>query len=419
MLAPRVGHLTASDISETALGRAQQRCARFANVDYRCLDFFDEPLPEGLDLLVCSEVLYDLRDETELRRIAAKLAAALKPGGHLLTAHARLLKDDPTRSGFDWDGAFGVDGIARALAATPGLALVRSMQAELYRIDLYRRLHDGESAPPPEIETVESGPPPEPVYARSIVWGGAEARRAEVQARESVEQLPILNYHRIATDGPPDLARYRTSPDSFREQMRWLRRHGYHAVTSADLARHGTTGQPLRGRPVLITFDDGYRDFHDTAWPILQAHDFIAEVFIVTDHVGGAAQWDAGFGTPAPLMGWDEIQELGAAGIRFGSHMASHSHMNALSSREIVREAVRSRALLERALGTSCTSIAAPFGEASDRFVRIAGRCGYEIGVTAEPGFAHLGSDPLRLPRIEVLGHWSLEQFANAVRPFA
>jgi len=417
MLAPRVGRLTAADISGTALGRARQRCARYANVDYRCLDFFDEPLPDGLDLLVCSEVLYDLRTGTELRRMAAKLAAALKPGGHLLTAHARLLKDDPTRTGFDWDGAFGVDRIAAALAETPGLALVRSMQAELYRIDLYRRLRDGERAPPPESETVESGPPPEPAYARSIVWGGADARRAEVQARESVEQLPILNYHRIATDGPPELARYRTSPASFREQMRWLRRHGCHAVTSGDLIRHRATGLPLRGRPVLITFDDGYRDFHDTAWPILRAHDFIAEVFIVTDHVGGSAQWDAGFGTPAALMGWDEIQELGAEGICFGSHMASHSHMNALSSREIVREAVRSRALLERALGTPCASIAAPFGEASDRFVRIAGRCGYEIGVTAEPGFAHLGSDPLRLPRIEVPGHWSLAQFASTVQP--
>jgi peptidoglycan/xylan/chitin deacetylase (PgdA/CDA1 family) len=417
MLAPRVGHLTASDISTTALRRAQQRCAHLANVDYRCLDFFDEPLPQGLDLLVCSEVLYDLRDETELRRIAVKLAGALNPGGHLLTAHARLLKDDPTRTGFDWNGPFGVEGIARTLAATPDLAHVRSMQTELYCIDLYRRLHDGERAASPEIETVESGPPPEPAYARSIVWGGAEARRAEVRARERVEHLPILNYHRIATDGPPELARYRTSPAAFREQMRWLRRHGYHAVTSADFARQPGTGQFLRGRPVLITFDDGYRDFHDIAWPILQAHDLIAEVLIVTDHVGGAAHWDAGFGTPAPLMGWDQIQELGAGGIRFGSHMASHSHMNVLPSSEVVREAIRSRALLERALGTSCTSIAAPFGEASDRFVHIARRCGYEIGFTAEPGFAHLGSDRLRLPRIEVLGHWSLEQFANAVRP--
>ena len=417
MLAPKVGHLTASDISGKALDRARQRCAGFSNIDYRRLDFFAEPLPTGLDLLVCSEVLYDLHDETALRRVVAKLAAALKPGGHLLTAHARLLKDDPTRSGFDWDGAFGVDGVTRALDATAGIALVRSMQAELYRIDLYRRLHDGESAPRPEIDTVESGPPPEPAYARSIVWGGADARRADVQAHERVEQLPILNYHRIADDGPPELSRYRTSAESFREQMRWLRRLGYHAVTSADLADHETTRQPLRGRPVMITFDDGYRDFHDTAWPILRAHDFVAEVFIVTDHVGGNAKWDAGIGTPAPLMGWHEIQTLGAAGIRFGSHMASHSHMNGLSSRAIVREAARSRALLERALATPCRSIAAPYGEATDRFVRIARRCGYAIGVTTEPGFAHLGSDPMRLPRFEVLGHWSLEQFANTVRP--
>jgi glycosyltransferase involved in cell wall biosynthesis/peptidoglycan/xylan/chitin deacetylase (PgdA/CDA1 family)/SAM-dependent methyltransferase len=417
MLAPRVGHLTASDISETALGRARQRCATLANVDYHRLDFFDEPLPNGLDLLVCSEVLYDLRDETALQRVATKLATALKPGGHLLTAHARLLKDDPTRTGFDWDSAFGAEGIARALTAAPGIALARSLHTELYRIDLYRKRQDGETAAPPQINTIDLGPPPEPAYAQSIVWGGAEARRAEVQARESVEQLPILNYHRIATGGPPDLARYRTAPESFREQMRWLRRHGYHAVTSADLIRHRTARQPFRGRPVLITFDDGYLDFHDTAWPILQAHDFVAEIFIVTDRVGDTAQWDAAFGTPAPLMGWPQIQALGAAGIRFGSHMASHSHMNTLSSREIVREAARSRALLERALGTTCVSIAAPFGEASDRFVRIAGQCGYKIGVTVEPGIAHLGSNPLRLPRIEVLGHWSLEEFVSAVRP--
>jgi peptidoglycan/xylan/chitin deacetylase (PgdA/CDA1 family)/SAM-dependent methyltransferase len=417
MLAPKVGHLTASDISETALGRARQRCASLVNVNYRCLDFFDEPLPEGLDLLVCSEVLYDLRDEADLRRIAARLAAALTPGGHLLTAHARLLKDDPTRTGFDWDNEFGVEGITRVLAATPGLALARSLQTELYRVDLYRKLRDGETAARPQIETVETGRPPEPAYAQSIVWGGAEARRADVQTCESTDQLPILNYHRIATDGPPDLARYRTSPESFRAQMRWLRRHGYHGVTSADLLRHRAGGQPFRGRPVLITFDDGYRDFHDDAWPILQAHDFTAEVFIVTDRVGDAAHWDASFGAPAPLMDWPEIQALGAAGIRFGSHMASHSHMNMLSSREIVHEAARSGALLERALGTRCPSIAAPFGEASDRFVRIAERCGFEIGMTVESGVARLDSDPLRLPRIEVLGHWSLEQFSSAVRP--
>jgi glycosyltransferase involved in cell wall biosynthesis/peptidoglycan/xylan/chitin deacetylase (PgdA/CDA1 family) len=413
MLAPRVGHLIASDISETALQRARARCTGRGSIDYRRLDFFDEPLPGELDLVVCSEVLYDLEDKAALQRVATKLAAALKPGGHLLTTHAHLLKDDPSRTGFDWDAPFGGAVIAETFAATPSLKPVRSLQTELYRIDLLRK---AEAAPAARLETVELGPPPDPAYARSIVWEGAEARRAEVQARESVERVPILNYHRIASDGPGSLARYRTTPQAFRAQMRWLRRHGYHAVTSADLIGALASRQPLRGRPVMLTFDDGYRDFHDEAWPILQGHDFAAEVFITTDHVGNAAQWDADHGAPAALMGWGEIRDLAAEGIRFGSHMASHSHMNTLSSRAIVREAALSRALIERVTGAPCLAIAAPFGEASDRFVRIARQCGYRLGVTVEPGFAHLDGDALRLPRIEVLGDWSLEQFVDVLR---
>jgi peptidoglycan/xylan/chitin deacetylase (PgdA/CDA1 family) len=198
--------------------------------------------------------------------------------------------------------------------------------------------------------------------------------------------------------------------------MRFLRRHGYHAVTSADVVQHLADGQPFKGRPVLLSFDDGYRDFHDAAWPILRAHDFGAEVMVVTDLVGKAADWDAEYGPPAQLMGWPEIQALATAGVHFGSHMASHSHMATLSSREIALEAARSRALLERALGETCCSIAAPFGEASDRFVRIAQGCGYRVGLTVDPGIAWLSNDPLRLPRIEVQGGWSIETFESALR---
>ena len=417
MLAPRVGQLTAVDVSETALARARTRCRTVANVDFRRLDFFDEELPPGFDLLVCSEALYFLADRAQLARVSAKLAGAVAPGGRLLVAHGLLLKDSPSRTGFDWDMPFGGQVIADTFAAIPGLALERSLQTELYRIDLFRRLKAGETPPSAQIETVDLGPPPEPPYARHIVWDGAEVRRAEVRVTESTDRLPILTYHRIADDGPASLARYRVTPAAFAEQMRWLRRHGYHAVTSGDVARQLASGRPFEGRPVMITFDDGYRDFHDVAWPILRAHDFSAEVMVVTDRVGGTAEWDADYGPPAPLMGWTEIQALGTSGICFGSHMASHSHMIELSSRDIVVEAARSRALIERALGCECLSIAAPFGEADDRFVRIAAQCGYRIGLTTAPGFTHLTYDPLRLPRIEVAGAWSLVAFASALRP--
>ncbi len=415
LLAPRVGQLTACDISRTALSRARARCATFTNVHYWCADFFDHELPGNLDLLVCSEVLYYLPDRTELQRIACKLAAALVPGGRLLTAHAKELKDDPSRTGFDWDGPFGGEVISRTLAATAGLALERSILTDLYRIDLLRRLAPGEQRPEPQCEVVELGPPPEPSHARAVVWGGAVMRRAEAQARELTERVPILLYHRIAEHGPPALARYRTSPAALAEQMHWLRRHGYHSVSSSDAADHLASGRPFAGRPVLISFDDGYRDFHDVAWPILLAHDFCAEVFVVTELVGETARWDAGHGPPAPLMDWAQIRNLAAQGVRFGSHMASHSHMSELSNRQIVHEAARSRAALESALDRECLSIAAPFGEASPRFVELAGKVGFRTGFTIEPGVAHLTSELLRLPRLEVRGGMSLEAFAAAV----
>jgi peptidoglycan/xylan/chitin deacetylase (PgdA/CDA1 family) len=416
LLAPRVGRLIAADISQTALARAQQRCAGAGNIDYRRLDLADHALPLDLDLIVCSEVLYFLTDLAALRRVAARLAASLVPGGHLLSAHAFVLKDDPGRTGFDWGTGFGAKVIAETMAATPGLTLERSLRTDLYRLDLFRRLRDDEVAATPILEEADRGPLPGPDHARYIVWDGAVARRAELRARETTDRLAILLYHRIAEDGLPALARYRQSPAAFAEQMRWLRRNGYRSVTSDEVQQHLASGRPFEGRPVLISFDDAYRDFHDVAWPILQVHDFTAEVFVVTDRVGGRADWDAAYGPPAELMDWSQLQALAAAGVRFGSHMASHSHVADLSSREIVLEAARSQAALERALATPCRSIAAPFGEGDERFVRIARHCGYRTGFTTDPGLATLGLDPLRLPRIEVVGGWSIDTFVEAMQ---
>ncbi len=417
MLAPHVGRLTASDISQTALDRARARCRAHDNIDYRRLDLFDDALPADLDLVVCSEVLYDLADRTELARVCHRLTSMLAPGGHLLAAHAHVLKDDPTRTGFDWDSPFGATVIADTLAATPGLALERSMQSDLYRIDLFRRLSDGELPPVSAIERVDTGPAPTPEHAYAIVWGGAVMRRAEARERETTDRVPILNYHRIASEGPASLARYRTTPEAFADQMRWLRRYGYHAIAPADLARQMASGRPMAGRPVMLTFDDGYRDFHDAAWPILQAHDFTADVMLVTGRIGGTADWDAAHGPPAPLMGWSEIQRLAASGVRFGSHLATHRRVSEMTGAELVREAAESQALIERAIAAPCIALAAPFGDSDARLLAIARACGYRIGLGTDPGHARLGHDPLRLPRIEVQGGWSIETFKDALRP--
>ena len=201
-LAPRVERLIATDISTTALQRARNRCCAQGNIEFQQLDLAIDPLPEELDLIICSEVLYYLDDEAELERVAQRLTAALKPGGHILTAHAFVLKDDLSRTGFDWENPWGAKTITRVFSAVPGLALERSLCTELYRIDRFVRLAEGQPSCDPMIETLPITAEIEVEVARHIVWGGAIARRADLAVTERHPQVPVLMYHRIADDGP-------------------------------------------------------------------------------------------------------------------------------------------------------------------------------------------------------------------------
>ncbi|MDX8466837.1 trifunctional glycosyltransferase/class I SAM-dependent methyltransferase/polysaccharide deacetylase [Mesorhizobium sp. VK23B] len=409
-LAPRVGHLTATDISAIAVGRARARCSDQPNVDFGVLDFSADTLPGEMDLIVCSEVLYYLDDLAELRRIAKKLVEALAPGGSFISAHAFVLRDNPERTGFDWN-TFGAQAISETLAATEGLVLERSIQTELYRIDRFRRLSPGDAATEPMIDHVPIRAPIEIGVARKIVWGGARALRRDVARSERRQRIPVLMYHSVADDGPAALARFRCTPAAFGSQMAWLRANGFHAVVSEQLEWFIANRRPFVGRPVLITFDDGFQNFADHAWPTLRKNDLTAEVFLVTDLVGESARWDAVSGPPTPLMDAGTVRRLAGEGAFFGSHLATHRAIDGLSSSDLAAELLRSRMFIERWTGRPTTAFAAPYSVTDRRLGRLARECGYRIGFGGRHGPADLDCDPIDLPRIEIRGDRSLDDF--------
>ena len=253
---------------------------------------------------------------------------------------------------------------------------------------------------------------------RSIVRNGAVRRRSEVAQSERRSHVPILMYHQIAADGPEELARHRIDADCFAEQMLWLRRNGYHTINSEQLAWFIVNDYSFEGRPLLITFDDGYEGFAEQAWPILKANDLSAEVFIVTDLVGRCAEWDASFGTPAALMDADKIVTLAAEGVSFGSHLASHPRSDRLSSAELAEELLRSRIQLEQWLERPATSLAAPFGCTDQRLRILAAECGYKTVFNTVNRAARLNDDPFDLPRIEVRGDRTLEAFVRCLEQY-
>ncbi|MCV3205349.1 glycosyltransferase [Mesorhizobium sp. YC-39] len=413
-LAPRVGHLTATDISAIAIERAGARCSDRPNVEFGVLDFAADTLPGEMDLIFCSEVLYYLDDLAELRRIAKKFAEALAPGGSFISAHAFVLRDNVERTGFDWN-TFGAQAISETLAATEGLVLEQSIQTELYRIDRFRRLSPDDVATEPVIDHVPIRAPIEIGVARNIVWGGARALRRDVARNERRQRIPVLMYHSVADDGPAALARFRLTPAAFASQMAWLRANGFHAIRSDQLEGFIANRQPFVGRPVLITFDDGFQNFADHAWPTLRANDLTAEVFLVTDLVGKSAQWDADSGPPTQLMDAGTVRRLAGEGAFFGSHMATHRAIDGLSSSELAAELLRSRMFIERWTGRPTTAFAAPFSVTDRRLGRLAKECGYRIGFGGRHGPANLDCDPIDLPRIEIRGDRSLDDFVAIV----
>ena len=413
MIHPHVDSLLAVDISTRALERARKRCADLDGISFDTYNLITDTPPEGLDLIVCSEVLYYLDGASRLREIAAKFSAALKDGGRFVTAHAHQLTDEPHRTGYEWGDSFGVGTIRDVFADTPGLVLEKSMESELYAIHSFRKT-TAEKAATPIVMPVNFGKPLEPDVARHVIWGGIAKSRADAMASEMTGDIPVLMYHRIADDGPAGLAPYRTSPADFDAQLCLLRRHGYYTLSAADLNTHLRLRQPVPGRPVVITFDDAYADFASHAFPILESNDFTADVFVVTGKAGQTSDWDKVHGV-APLMDWPEIERLSKLGIRFGSHMESHTSAAALGSEALLDEALRSKLTLEQKLGKPVSSIAMPYGVFDARVEQVLELCGYETAFSTEHGLAHLDSPRLHLPRLEVYGGLSLDEFARMV----
>ena len=405
-LASRVRELEAADISQVALDRAAVRCAGIANVRFSRLDFHRDQLPAGLDLIVCSEALYYSIDEGHLREAGLKFANALRPGGWLLATHANQIVDGAGEPGFDWGLPFGAKRIGEILESTQQLQLVRELRSPLYRVQLFRAETQRKAAT--EVVPIPMADPLPPQIAALIRQPGDASVSGYPGA--VTYRLPILMYHRVAPKCAPDLARYCVTPERFREQMQYLRDSGYHTVRLPAWRAAAESRRPLPGRAILLTFDDGYRDFAEHAMPVLESCGFSALVFVVTDRVGGVNTWDAAIES-IPLLGWDEIRDLHGRGVDFGAHSGGHPSLLELPFSDVIREAARSRRAIHRELGFAPDAFAYPYGAHGGAVDRMVASCGYQYGLTTEPCPARFDQPMMALPRIEIEGADRLRDF--------
>jgi len=224
--------------------------------------------------------------------------------------------------------------------------------------------------------------------------------------------VPILLYHRIlpGAGGGADPGRA-VYADQLARDLTRLRDAGWRCLSAVTAAELNLAGRRAH-RTFALTFDDGCHDFANLAHPILMDLGFTATVFVVTDRIGGRADWGDLCGTP--LLDAATIRELAGDGIRFGSHGHTHARLPECGDSELENELRVSRGILEGVMGSAITEIAWPYGATDDRTRRAARAAGYDVGF----GVAGAGSLftriravlrpsrrlPLAVPRREVRG---------------
>ena len=230
-------------------------------------------------------------------------------------------------------------------------------------------------------------------------------------------RILILMYHMISKANHPSEKKYALSPSHFRKQISYLKTNGYTPVSLDDLYEYAAnSSHNLPEKPVIITFDDGYMDNYEYAFPILKQFSFSATVFIVSGLVGQTSQWEKnGVAPERPLMGWREINALKESGVTIGSHTVSHRRLSRLSPENVKFEIEDSKKFLEDRLGTSIKHFAYPYGDMAGAVVREVNNAGYKTACSASPGFNGNDMNPLALRRVAVFGTDSVLSFATKV----
>lgn len=215
-------------------------------------------------------------------------------------------------------------------------------------------------------------------------------------------KLPILFYHKIhePRPGARGINLY-VPPARFEQQMRYLSRRGYKSIALDEAIRRIKDGQPMAPKTVAITFDDGYLDNYEYAFPILKKYNLTATIFIVTDFVGKDTKWPHGKEKlPERLMSWDNIREMERQGISFGSHTCNHWDLNRITAEQITSELVESKKKLEQELQQGISIFCYPYGEYNKQVVEQVKKSGYLGACATDHGNKHTPDDIYTLKRV-------------------
>jgi peptidoglycan/xylan/chitin deacetylase (PgdA/CDA1 family) len=246
-----------------------------------------------------------------------------------------------------------------------------------------------DSGPDPIFERMHAAAPP--AEAKGEAQAGGFVRNATPQPdwEPHTGPVPILEYHVLgaapADASYPEL--YVTRPD-FHQEIDWLDAHGYQAVTLEEVEDAWYHGGSLPAKPVVISFDDGYRPQYTYALPELREHGWPGVLNLKAE---GSDLYES------------NVKAMLAAGWEIASHTIDHSDLTTLDASGLRRELSDSRQMLRREYGVPVRDFCYPAGRFDPTVIAAVEAAGYTAATTEVPGDADRNA-PYELARFEILG---------------
>ena len=220
-------------------------------------------------------------------------------------------------------------------------------------------------------------------------------------------RVPVLMYHYLSVP-PANADAYRrdlsVAPDLFAAHLDAMLAAGYTTVTPYQLVAHLTQGAPLPEKPVVLTFDDGYRDNYENAFPQLRERGMVAAFFVLTDFMDEQRP---------EYLTWDMVREMHAAGMSIESHGRNHVSLEHKDSDYLVWQALGSLETIQYEVGVRPRFVSYPAGDYDQLTVDIFRSAGYWAGFTTQQGATHRSDDLFQLLRVRVRGTTSADEIVR------
>ena len=218
--------------------------------------------------------------------------------------------------------------------------------------------------------------------------------------------VPIITYHSVRPhieDESAEQERFDVTPELLKEHLEYLKKEGFTPISFNALADYFDGKTSLPKKPIILSFDDSWKNQYVYAFPLLKEYSVTATFFVFTNSLDKKNH-----------LTWDETREMQKGGMEIGSHTKFHPYLDDIRDpEELKKEIAGSKTILEESIGVPITTFAYPFGEHSIASIDEVKLAGYRTARSLRTGVVQSKEDLYALRSF--LATDSLEDFKRMV----